>query len=280
MDRRLIHQCHEAARLLERSDGLLVCAGAGLGAESLTGTGAPWGTPLTAPTADGFRWHADMFLDRPAEAWGLWGALLQQARELQPHAGFARLQQICDTLPRGGFLHTTAVDGQLRRAGFDPDRIVEARGSLHHLQCSTPCCDNVWSAAGLELRVEHGLWTGEVPLCEHCYGTAARPNLQMLVDHRWVGRRSNIQRRRMADWLVRCRAPITLEIGAGASLVSERRFSQQQRGPLIRIHPQRAEVLKPGVALQATAGEALEALATVLAERGLLRTTPPRQRAG
>ncbi len=269
MDEQLIRDCHKAADLIGRADALLICTGAGMGAESRVDESGQWrGIAPPLNLQDSTVLEPACFRDDAGLAWGWWGPTLQRTREVHPHAGYGYLLEIAAQLPRGHFIFTTEVDGLFQRAGFDPARIVESRGSLLHLQCSAPCCQEVWSSAGLEVNVLHHRWQGELPRCIYCEDAVARPNAKLLLDMDWVSRRTDMQRKRMAEWMAKCRAPVTIEIGAGRGVHGVRRFAEQQRGPLIRIHPEQPEVLKPGVAIMASAELAIKTLFNVMAERG------------
>jgi NAD-dependent SIR2 family protein deacetylase len=45
------------------------------------------------------------------------------------------------------------VDGHFQKAGFDPERIYECHGSIHHLQCHAGCPET-WLAD--DVTVERG----------------------------------------------------------------------------------------------------------------------------
>lgn len=270
MDKELTGLCGRAADLLARADSLIICAGSGMSAESrLASDDTQLGTWPALAWSGGDLIRGEAFQEDPERAWDWWGQVLESCRQLTPHRGFGYLLEIASHLPRGYAVYTSAIDGQFRRAGFDPSRIVETLGSVHHLQCSAPCCSDVWMVDDPRSGLLHGSWQGEVPLCVCCGDVAARPNVLMgQGDASWVSRRTDVQHKRSSEWLGRCRAPVTIEIGAGAHMDAVRRFAEQQRGPLIRIHPERAQVLKPGVAIRANAEEALEALFEVMSHRG------------
>ena len=82
--------------------------------------------------------------------------------------------------PGGCFVFTSNVDGQFHKAGFDPQRIVECHGSIHHLQCVENCTSDIWPAGDLsvEVNLETIRATPPLPECEQCAGLA-RPNILM-----------------------------------------------------------------------------------------------------
>ena len=62
-----------------------------------------------------------------------------------------------DGMAGGVFAFTSNVDGQFQRAGFDDDALYECHGSIHNLQCVTPCGDDIWEDHELLVEVDdHG----------------------------------------------------------------------------------------------------------------------------
>ena len=43
------------------------------------------------------------------------------------------------------FVVTSNVDGQFQKAGYPEERILEVHGSIHWLQCTTPCSRRIWA---------------------------------------------------------------------------------------------------------------------------------------
>lgn len=143
---------------------------------------------------------------------------------------------------QGCAVFTSNVDGQFQRAGFDQDSIQECHGSIHHLQCLTPCCKEIWPADDFlpEVDVENCLLLNSAPTCPHC-GGPARPNIMVFNDWDWLGYRQDAQDRRMAHWLLGLQRPVVVEIGAGTAIPSVRHFSHhiihKFGGRLVRINP-------------------------------------------
>jgi NAD-dependent SIR2 family protein deacetylase len=162
------------------------------------------------------------------------------------------------------------VDGQFQKAGFDPQRIHECHGSIHHLQCMEPCGPQIWSADGFHPDVDNVACRlrNEPPACPHC-GGLARPNILMFSDWEWNEQRSHVQEARLMQWLSSTRRPLVIELGAGTALPAVRHFSHrvvmQHDGRLIRINPTDAKVAREqDVGLKAGAMEALTAIAALL----------------
>lgn len=273
----------KACDWIGQADALLICAGAGMGADS--------GLPTTFRGATGL-WEAypalgeaqidfesianpDAFARWPRLAWGFYGHRLQVYRRTTPHAGFAVLQRIAAHLQHGAFVFTSNVDGQFQRAGFAADSLCECHGSLHHLQCTQPCGSTIWSADGFEPLVDAASCRliGPLPRCEGC-GALARPNVLMYGDPDWIVARSRAQHQRLEAWLAQAERPVIVELGAGTQLPTVRWVSESLGRPLIRINLQAAEV-PPGLAAIGFAQPALPtllALEQALAAHGFFET--------
>lgn len=64
-------------------------------------------------------------------------------RYTKPHEGFSILLEIAKK-KKDYFVVTSNVDGQFQKAGFNPDKLYEIHGSIHHVQCNA--CGKVESA--------------------------------------------------------------------------------------------------------------------------------------
>ncbi|HEX5803700.1 MAG TPA: Sir2 family NAD-dependent protein deacetylase, partial [Azospira sp.] len=198
----------------------------------------------------------------PALAWGFYGHRLALYRRTVPHGGFAILKKWLARMPEGGFVFTSNVDGQFQRAGFDPARICEVHGSIHHLQCGVPCTDEIWPADGFVPEVDEAVCRlrGEPPRCPRC-GGLARPNILMFGDAAWVGRRSEGQQRRLDTWRQRVERLLVVELGAGLAVPTVRWYGESLGVPLLRINPDAPECgLSRSVGLPLGALEALAAI--------------------
>lgn len=245
IDARLIR----ASELIQQADGLIIAAGAGIGIDSglpdFRGDNGFWREyPKFAKLSMRFSDVASpyTFDALPEIAWGFYGHRLQLYRETVPHQGFQILLKLAKWMPSGAFVFTSNVDGQFQKAGFDAGRIIECHGSIHHLQCTKPCCDDIWPAEKFvpEVKLEECRLVNAAPLCIHC-GALARPNILMFDDIQWIARRSAQQGDQKQAWLQSMQRPVVLEIGAGKAISTVRDFSkwvvQKQRGHLIRINP-------------------------------------------
>jgi NAD-dependent SIR2 family protein deacetylase len=239
-----------AAALLRDADALLVGAGAGIGVDSglpdFRGDHGFWRAyPPLARRGIRFVEIANprSFALQPALAWGFYGHRLALYRDTVPHEGFAILRELGARLAHGLFVFTSNVDGQFQRAGLADDRLVECHGSIHHLQCSLPCCDAIWPADAVQPQVDAAdcLMRAPLPACPRC-GALARPNVLMFNDAAWLDARTEAQYARLAAWRARVRRLAVIEIGAGTDVPSVRRTCEAQGAPLIRINPREPEV--------------------------------------
>jgi len=242
-----------AADLIRQADGLIVAAGAGIGVDSglpdFRGNEGFWRAyPALGQARIDFTSAASpaMFRRDPALAWGFYGHRLALYRDTVPHAGFALLQAWGEAMPHGVHVFTSNVDGQFQKAGFDPDRVHECHGSIHHLQCLAPCSDAVWSADEFSPHVDAAACRllNAPPRCPHC-GRMARPNILMFGDGEWIEHRSARQAARLERWLQQVQRPLVIELGAGTAIPSVRHFGGtilRRGGRLVRINPREAEV--------------------------------------
>lgn len=268
----------QAVDLIAQADGLLVTAGAGMGVDSgLPDFRGPEGFWRAYPALGraGLRFEQiaapDNFHSRPDLAWGFYGHRLALYRTTVPHQGFHILREIGNCLPMGCAVFTSNVDGQFQKAGFDPTRIVECHGSIHHLQCLEPCCDRIWPADEVqpEIDADQCRMRSPLPRCPHC-GGLARPNILMFGDGGWISRRTDIQQDRVDAWCAEVGPRlVAIELGAGTAIPSARHYGEYQSRALIRINPRESAVRGPRhIGLPMGALEGLTALRAALADRG------------
>ena len=268
----------QAAALIAASDGILITAGAGMGVDSglpdFRGTEGFWKAyPALANAGIDFQSIANpsAFRKHPRLAWGFYGHRLELYRTTIPHDGFRILKRITDRLPHGSFVITSNVDGQFQKARFSESQILEIHGSIHRLQCFTPCRDTVWSADKTipVIDTERGEWVGApLPTCARCH-RLARPNILMFDDWNWIQTRADIQRVSWLNWASQAKSPIVIEIGAGIEVPSIRRISEGQGVPVIRINPRDGKLVRSsGVSVMMEAKDALESIELAIEKRG------------
>ena len=243
--------CADAADLISQADGILITAGAGLGIDSglpdFRGENGFWTAyPALGKLGMNFTTIANprAFKTHPRLAWGFYGHRLQLYRETIPHEGFYRLLNLSKQMPNGARIFTSNVDGQFVKAGFKTEHVTECHGSIHHMQCTEQCGQDVWPAEDFrpEVDVDACMLKSPLPTCPTC-GALARPNILMFGDWAFQGRRYMVQESRLQAWLARTTRPVVVEIGAGTAIPSVREFGEAIGCPLIRINPSECEVV-------------------------------------
>ena len=237
-----------AAEAIKNSDFVLITAGAGMGVDSglpdFRGDEGFWRAyPIAKKLGLNFQALANprWFDINPKLAWAFYGHRLNLYRNTTPHRGF----QILRNLPQDKFVFTSNVDGQFQKAGFSEDKIVEIHGSIHYLQCSVPCSDDIWdNRENIEVDMEK-FEAKNFPYCPNCK-KIARPNILMFSDFYFVEKRVNNQLKNLKRWLNNIRGKLVIiEIGAGKAVPSVRNFSEEIRynfnATLIRINPREAD---------------------------------------
>ena len=262
-----------AANLLREADALLITAGAGMGVDSglpdFRGPNGFWGVyPALGRAKLHFEEIANpqAFVERPELAWGFYGHRLNLYRETSPGKSFEMLQDIAESMPHGAFVFTSNVDGHFQRAGFSGNRVCEVHGSIHHMQCLNPCSDHIWSAHDFtpEIDVETCRIISELPHCP-CCGGLARPNILMFGDWHWSATRQSSQLAAIENWLAAVKNLVVVEIGAGTSIPTVRRFGENQNASLIRINKAESSITRTSdVALPMEGQEALKAISDML----------------
>lgn len=231
-------------------DGLLITAGAGMGVDSglpdFRGDNGFWNA-YPALERSGIEFDSiaspDSFSSNPTQAWGFYGHRLNLYRQTTPNAGFAILRELAHQMPNGAFIFTSNVDGQFQKASFSESQIVECHGSIHHLQCSNGCLQEVTSAKDFHPEtddVECKLLS-RLLQCQYC-GSVMRPNILMFGDRKWVSKRMDMQAANFDQWLSKVRRLLVIEIGAGTGIPKVRKFSESHAGYLIRINPDESEL--------------------------------------
>ena len=238
----------KAAEVIKNSDFVLITAGAGMGVDSglpdFRGDEGFWKAyPIAKKLGLNFQALANprWFEINPKLAWAFYGHRLNLYRNTTPHRGF----EILKNLPQDKFVFTSNVDGHFQKAGFDEEKIVEIHGSIHYLQCNTPCFKEVWeNNFTIEVDMEK-FEAKNFPLCPYCK-KIARPNILMFSDFYFVETRLNIQLKNLRKWLNKINGKIAvIEIGAGKAVPTVRNFSEEIRynfnSTLIRINPRDAD---------------------------------------
>jgi hypothetical protein len=212
------------------------------------------------PADDWFSFSVpEMFrAETSSEAWAYWRwrALRARVAPGQDYRELARLVAFFGE--ENTFVQTSNCDQLHAAAGLSSDRLWEIHGSLARLQCSGPCCTELWpaDAAFLERLEREPAW---VPMCPRCAGTprpaCLRPNVMIFGDHKLVSGELDAQEERLRAYTSRLVATasvadggghnwVVLEVGAGVVVPSIRHDAEALgllgRG-LIRVNPSPAE---------------------------------------
>ncbi|OQX74815.1 MAG: NAD-dependent deacetylase [Campylobacteraceae bacterium 4484_4] len=270
----------KAKAAIEAADSVLITAGAGMGVDSgLPDFRGPEGFWRAYPAIRklGYRFeemaNPEWFDKEPRLAWAFYGHRYLLYSRTRPHEGFSRLLALCGHKKGGCFIFTSNVDGQFQKAGFDEEQIMEVHGSIHWLQCSVNCTDEIWKAEDLGIKIDPETFrlTSEIPSCPRC-GGVARPNILMFGDYRWISRRTDLRYERMRIWLEKKSRTkmVIIEIGAGTAVPTVRMMSEKimrdYNATLIRINPGEYDVPKRAIGLPMGAKEAIERLYAPIAK--------------
>lgn len=263
-----------AATAVAGADAFLITAGAGMGVDSglpdFRGDEGFWRAyPSIQRLGISFVDMANplWFKRDPELAWAFYGHRLNLYRRTVPHEGFAILRAWSARLEHGRAVFTSNVDGQFQQAGFSQDELLECHGSINHLQCTTPCSDQIWSAADLQITVDEENFRAEPPLptCPQC-GSLARPNVLMFNDWHWLPHRTSEQERTFENWLnaARSQSLVIIELGAGSAVptvrMTSQRIAQRPGATLVRINPREPQVPPTHIGIATNAMEALMAI--------------------
>ena len=263
-----------AAEIVQKSDAILITAGAGIGVDSglpdFRGDKGFWNAyPPIAKLGISFVDMANPYwFEKDSRlAWAFYGHRLNLYRRTVPHQGFKMLLETADKKPGKYFIFTSNVDGQFQAAGFDSERIEECHGSIHHFQCTGPCRHDIWDANRIIINIDEELFQAQDPLphCPNC-SDLARPNILMFGDWHWIPHRTETQHQRLNSWLGEIRTAkmnlAIIEIGAGEAVATVRHTSENiirtLDATLIRINPRDYNVPPGHVSIALGALEGIE----------------------
>lgn len=262
-----------AARIIREAEAFVITAGAGMGVDSglpdFRGNEGFWKAyPPYARLGLSFVEAANPshFEREPAFGWGFYGHRTNLYRSTLPHGGFDIIRRWIEHKGSPGFVVTSNVDGQFQKAGFDDDQILEVHGSIHHLQCLIPCCNEIWPNRE-EIEIDTGtMRSRSVPRCPHC-GGVSRPNILMFGDWSWLPGRTHAQENRFERFINEHggRRIAVIEMGAGTSIPTIRAMSERlgwnyENATVIRINPREPEIKPPHISIPCGALEGLQAI--------------------
>lgn len=253
-----MHNIKEAKQIIQDSDAILITTGAGMGVDSglpdFRGNEGFWRAyPPIAKLGLSFSQMANpsWFETNPELAWAFYGHRLHLYRTTAPHKGFEMLLELVKAKKNNYFIFTSNVDGQFQKAGFDEENIYEVHGSIHHMQCTKNCTNEIWSANETHVEVDMEAFVAHtIPTCPDCQ-KVTRPNILMFGDWFWNERRAMRQEEKYRKWLkeftVFHKKLAIIEIGAGSAIPTVRREGENlakryQNIQLVRINPTEAEL--------------------------------------
>ena len=234
---------------IEKSDAVLITAGAGMGVDSglpdFRGQKGFWRAyPLLKKLNLNFEEMANpiWFEENPKLAWAFYGHRLNLYRNTKPHDGFKMLLKLCKKKNNNYFIFTSNVDGQFQKSGFNGEKIYEVHGSIHYLQCIEDCSYEIWNTDGVEVEVDMEKFEAKnIPTCPIC-SAVARPNILMFWDWSWNRKRADEQKKKYKNFLQQNskKRIAIIEIGAGRAIPTVRIEGEElakYNALLIRINP-------------------------------------------
>jgi NAD-dependent SIR2 family protein deacetylase len=267
----------QAADLVRTADVFIINAGAGMGVDSglpdFRGNQGFWQAyPPYARLGISFVECAnpEHFERDPSFGWGFYGHRTNLYRDTVPHHGFWIIRRWIDERQAPYFVVTSNVDGQFQKAGFEDDRILEVHGSIHWLQCSSPCCETIWHN-NEQIPVDLAtMRAGHIPRCPRCKGVS-RPNILMFGDWSWLPDRTHQQEQRLQQFLDDHgdKRIAVIEMGAGTAIptiraTSERLGWRYEAATVIRINLRESEIAAPHIGLACGALEGLQQIDALL----------------
>lgn len=262
----------EAAQRIRHADALVITSGAGMGVDSglpdFRGNQGFWNAyPMYERLGLSFIQAAnpEHFEDDPHFGWGFYGHRTNLYRSTIPHAGFQLLKEWGERFNLPTFIVTSNVDGQFQKAGFTDEQVLEVHGSIHHLQCTTPCSRDIWLNQETFDIDELTMRARSTPFCAKCQ-CVARPNILMFGDYAWLHQRSALQEEHFDRFLKQHQggAMVVVEIGAGTAIPTIRhlseRLGQRSGTSVLRINPREPQIQGGHFSF---AGGAVETLSTL-----------------
>lgn len=262
----------KAARVVKTSRALIITSGAGMGIDSglpdYRGEEGFWREyPLYRRLGINYfdAANPEHFSSDPHFGWGFYAHRIDLYRKTNPHEGFYILKRWIKEFDLDYFVVTSNVDGQFQKAGYPEEKIYEVHGSIHYLQCTLPCGDNIWYN-DQEVEVDFETMRSlSIIHCPYC-GAVARPNVLMFGDFSWIGDRSDEQGKRFRSFLASLKQSRTavIEIGAGRAIPTIRntgeRTVKNHNATLIRVNPREYNVPSGQISLPCGGLEALQGI--------------------
>ena len=267
-----------AATIIKEAEVFIITSGAGMGVDSglpdFRGDHGFWNAyPAYASLGLSFAECANPlhFKDDPSFGWGFYGHRTNLYRDTVPHEGFHIIRKWIERNSADYFVVTSNVDGQFQKAGYDDERVLEVHGSIHWLQCQTPCSSDIWSNNEIIRIDENSMRAGDpLPRCPKC-GLISRPNIVMFGDWSWRPKRTDAQEQRFKRFLAKHkeRRIAIIEIGAGRAIPTIRATSVRvgqriKHATVIRINPREPEIMSPHISIPFGALDGLRSISSLL----------------
>lgn len=290
----------KAAQKIAEAKAIMVTAGAGMGVDSglhiyrtqsdfLDAHPVARELNLSLPDLS----NVNLFETNPHLAWGFYGQRWQMYRKARPHAGYQILWEFCIGKRYQYFVFTSNVDGHFLASGFDPNRVVEAHGTIACMQClDTSKSKEVWKVPSkTKIKVNKQTMLAQDPLpmgppgSEH--PTLARPALRFFNDKNWIDDPFKRKEEDMEAFLTKIKSKqkpfVVIEIGAGdrdprikVRSLGEALAKENDLCTLIRINTNSEDVGVPNpeknVAIQLPALTALVRIEAKIKTSSLLNT--------
>ncbi len=266
------------AEVISEAEVFVITAGAGMGVDSglpdFRGDHGFWKAyPAYARLGLSFVECANPqhFADDPSFGWGFYGHRTNLYRETVPHEGFHIIKKWLERNSAEYFVITSNVDGQFQKAGYDEERVHEVHGSIHCLQCQTPCSSAIWHNDEV-ITIDEATMRARQPLprCPGC-GEVSRPNILMFGDWSWLPDRTRVQEQAFDRFLAKNadRRIAVIEMGAGSAIPTIRATSERigwmvEHATVIRINPREPEIKPPHISLPCGALEGLRKIDALL----------------
>ncbi len=272
----LAEKFKKAAAVLKKAKAIVITAGAGMGVDSglpdFRGDKGFWNAyPMYERLGINFYEAADPmhFAMDPAFGWGFYGHRANLYRETPPHEGFQILLRWIKQFGLDYFVATSNVDGHFQKAGFEENQVYEVHGSIHYLQCLTPCSDAIWENDTVITVDEATMRARQIPQCPHC-AAVARPNILMFGDFSWLSERTDRQNNIFTKFLYHHRKNplVVVEMGAGTAVPTIRRLTEhlgsRSHTTVVRINPRESQIGIPHLSLPCSALEGLQGIDAAL----------------
>lgn len=267
----------QAAEVVRAAEVLVITAGAGMGVDSglpdFRGNQGFWQAyPPYARLGISFVECAnpEHFERDPAFGWGFYGHRTNLYRDTVPHEGFQIIRRWIDQKAAPYFVVTSNVDGLFQKAGYAEEQTLEVHGSIHWLQCSSPCGDAIWPNNEQIPVDETTMRAGHIPRCPRCK-TVSRPNILMFGDCSWLPERTHDQENRFRQFMDEQAGKriVVIEMGAGTAIPTIRAASERigwscPEATVIRINLREPEIRPPHIGLACGALEGLSRIEGLL----------------